>query len=61
VWPPASGAALGVDAVALLAAPILAWCARRAARRARSGPADSVWSAAPSTRRPAAALPENVA
>ena len=61
VWPATSAAAFGVDAVALLAAPLFAWGARRAARRARTGPADSVWSAAPPASQPAAALPENVA
>jgi uncharacterized iron-regulated membrane protein len=61
VWPAASGPALGVDAVALLAALLLAWGARRAARRARTGPADSVWSAGAAAPQPAEALPENVA
>lgn len=43
----ADGAQLGVDVTALLAAMALVWMARATARRVRSGPQDSVWSAPP--------------
>ncbi|MGB3881101.1 MAG: PepSY-associated TM helix domain-containing protein [Diaphorobacter nitroreducens] len=39
------GALLGVDITALAGALALAWMARATARRVRSGPLDSVWSA----------------
>jgi len=41
----ADGALLGVDLTALAGALALAWMARATARRVRSGPRDSVWSA----------------
>jgi hypothetical protein len=41
----ADGALLGVDLTALAGALALAWMARATARRVRSGPQDSVWSA----------------
>lgn len=51
MWSHGSDAALGVDAVAAIAAACFAWMARATRRRARRGPRDSVWSAskAPTT------------
>lgn len=54
-WTQASPAALGVDLTALAGALCLAWMARAAARRARDGATDSVWSAA---RPPAGVAPD---
>ncbi|ATE59666.1 PepSY-associated TM helix domain-containing protein [Thauera sinica] len=45
MWAHGSAAALGVDATALGGAFCFAWMARATARRVRSGPRDSVWSA----------------
>lgn len=45
-WGHGSAAVLGVDATALVLALLFAYAARLAARRARRGPADSVWSLA---------------
>lgn len=47
LWAHASPAALGVDFTALAGALGFGWMARATARRAQSGPADSVWAAAP--------------
>ncbi|MDR1646442.1 MAG: hypothetical protein LBR88_00140, partial [Zoogloeaceae bacterium] len=45
LWAHGSAAALGVDATALVGGIGFVWLARAAARRARHGPRDSVWSA----------------
>ncbi|WEF34962.1 PepSY-associated TM helix domain-containing protein [Pseudoduganella chitinolytica] len=55
MWTHTSPATLGVDGTALLLAAAFAWAATRAARRARNGAADSVWSAAAA---PAVVAPE---
>ena len=52
MWAHGSMGVVGVDLTSLVLALLLAWAARLAARRARSGPPDSVWAA------PAAAAPE---
>jgi len=46
LWASSSGAALGVDVVALLGALVLMLFGQAAARRARTAPTDSVWHAA---------------
>jgi uncharacterized iron-regulated membrane protein len=46
-WAHGSVAALGVDVTALAFTAVFAWAARLTARRARSGPADSVWAISP--------------
>ncbi|SFF51652.1 Uncharacterized iron-regulated membrane protein [Duganella sp. CF458] len=54
MWAHGSVGAVAVDLTAFVLALVLAWAARLAARRARSGPADSVW-AAPAAEAPALA------
>jgi hypothetical protein len=45
LWAHGGAVALGVDATAFIGGIGFAWLARVAARRARHGPRDSVWSA----------------
>ena len=58
MWAHGSMGAVGVDLTALVLALLLAWAARLAARRARSGPPDSVWAAAPASAAPEPAFPQ---
>ncbi len=55
MWAHGSMGAVAVDLTAFVLALLLAWAARLAARRARSGPADSVW-AVPAAAAPALAV-----